>query len=94
VTLWVASCCASCFGLLALFRALLGRRRPWMDSLARGAYLMYAIHCVYVTWIQYLLLGLAATAAVKFLVTCVTVIAASWLSAWLLLKIPRLKAIL
>jgi len=94
VTLWVASCCASCFGLLALFRALLTRRIAWMDSLARTAYLMYAIHYVYVTWVQYILLGLTVHAALKFLITCVTVIAVSWLSSWLLLKIPRLKTIM
>ncbi len=94
VTLWVASCCASCFGLLALFRALLKKRYAWMDSIARSAYVTYFIHYVYVTWIQYFLLGLAAHAAVKFTITCVTVIAASWFSAWLLLKIPRIKAIM
>jgi hypothetical protein len=94
VIFWVASCCASCFGLLALFRALLVKRHAWMDSFTRSAYLMYAIHYVYVTWAQYLLLGVAVHAAVKFAITCVTVVAASWLSAWLLLKIPRIKAVM
>ena len=94
VTLWVLSCAASCFGLLALFRGVATRRRAWMDSLARSAYLMYVIHYVYVTWVQYFLLGLAAPAALKFSITCVSVIAASWLSAWLLLKIRPLKAVM
>ena len=82
------------FGLLALFRALLVTRHAWMDSFTRSAYLMYAIHYVYVTWVQYLLLGVTAHAAVKFAITCVTVVGASWLTAWLLLKIPRLKAVM
>ncbi len=55
---------------------------------------MYAIHYVFVTWTQYLLLGLAAPAALKFAITCGTVIAASWLFARLLLKIPRLDSIM
>jgi len=94
VTLWVASCSASCFGLLALFRGTLNSRSAWMDAIARPAYLMYAIHYVYVTWVQYLLLELQVHAAVKFAITCLTVIVASLLSARLLLKIPRLRAIM
>ena len=93
VTLWVASCCASCFALLALFRGVVKKRSAWMDSIARSAYLMYVIHYLYVTWIQYFLLGLAVHAAVKFFITCVSVIALTWLSARLLLRIPRLRAI-
>ena len=94
MTLWVASCCASCFALLALFRRVLNKRRAWMDSIARSAYLMYVIHYVFVTWTQYFLLGLAVDAAAKFFITCVSVIALSWLAARLLLKSPRLRTIM
>ena len=93
VTLWVASCCASCFALLALFRRALDRRRPWMDVLARSAYIVYVIHYVFLTWIQYSLLGFAVSGAAKFFIACVSVIALSWLAGWLLLKSQRLRTI-
>jgi len=94
VTLWVASCCASCFALLAIFRRVLNKRHAWMDSIARSAYLMYVIHYIFVSWTQYFLLGLAVDAAAKFFITCVSVIALSWLAAWLFLKSPRLRTIM
>jgi uncharacterized membrane protein (DUF485 family) len=90
VTLWVLSCCASCFAFLALFRGAITKRRAWMDSLARSAYLMYVVHYIFVTWAQYFLLGLAASAEIKFCITLGFVIAASWVCASLLRKIPRL----
>ncbi|HUI71026.1 MAG TPA: acyltransferase family protein [Spirochaetia bacterium] len=94
VTFWVFSCCASCFGLLALFRGVFTRRRKWMDSIARAAYIMYIVHYVYVIWTQYLLLGLPASAGVKFSITCALAISVSWLSARLLLRVPVLKSLL
>ncbi len=94
VTLWVLSCCASCFGLLALFRGAMTKRRAWMDSMARSAYLMYIVHYVYVTWAQYFLLGMAAPAGIKFCVTFGLAVGASWLSASLLRRVPRLGAVL
>lgn len=94
VIFWVLSCCASCFGFLALFRGVLTVRRPWMDSGARTAYIMYIVHYVYVTWAQYFLLGVTVFAGVKFLVTFVVVLGASWGTAKLLLKVPVLKSVL
>jgi hypothetical protein len=90
VTLWVLSCCASCFGLLALFRGAITKRRAWMDSIAKSAYLMYIIHYIFVTWVQYCLLGLEASAEIKFCITIGFVVAASWVSVSLLRKMPHL----
>jgi hypothetical protein len=94
VTLWVLSCCTSCFGFLALFRRVITKRRSWMDSISRSAYLMYIIHYVFVTWVQYFLLGLIASAEIKFCITLAFVVAASWVTASLLRKIPRLGIVL
>ncbi len=92
--LWVLSCTASCFGLLALFRGVVKRRRVWMDSLARCAYILYLIHYVFLTWAQYLLLRIDLPAPVKFAATFAAVVALSWSSAVLLLRVPRLSSIL
>ena len=93
VTFWVLSCCASCFGFISLFRGLFTVRRAWMDSVARAAYIMYIVHYVYVTWVQYVLLGVTVFAGVKFLITFAVVAAASWATARLLLKVPGLRSI-
>ncbi|HLJ45594.1 MAG TPA: acyltransferase family protein [Bryobacteraceae bacterium] len=92
--LWVLSCTASCFALLALFRGVVKRRRAWMDSLVRCSYILYLIHYVFLTWVQYLLLGIDLPAPLKFALTLTAVVALSWSSALLLLRIPRLSAIL
>jgi hypothetical protein len=93
-SLWVLSCTASCFGFLALFRGAVRKRHAWMDSLARSAYIMYLVHYVFVTWVQYYLLRIAAPASVKFLVTFALVTALSWTAAQLLLRVPKLASIL
>jgi hypothetical protein len=92
--LWVASCVASCFGFLALFRGIHLTSRPWMNSLSRSAYIMYLVHYVFITWTQRLMLDLPIHAAFKFLFVFLTTVLLSWLTAQLLLKIPKLKTIL
>ena len=93
VIFWVLSCCASCFGFVAVFRGALTRRK-WMDSVARAAYVMYIVHYVYVNWTQYFLLGVTVFAGIKFAVTFVVVAGASWVTARLLLKVPVLRSVL
>lgn len=92
--LWVASCTASGFGFLALFRGIRLTSRPWMNSLARSAYIMYLVHYVFVLWMQRLLLGLPIHAAFKFLFVFGATIFLSWLTAQILLRIPKLDRIL
>lgn len=92
--LWVASCVASCFGFLALFRGTVRRRRPWMDSLARSAYAIYIVHYVFVLWAQYALLGSDLPASIKFVLTFGAAVFLSWLSAQLLLKVRGVREIL
>jgi hypothetical protein len=94
VIFWVLSCCASCFGFLALFRGVLTARSKWMDSVTRAAYIMYMVHYAFVTWTQYLLLGVTIFAGIKFAITFVVVAGASWVTARLLLKVPVLRSVL
>jgi glucans biosynthesis protein C len=92
--LWVASCVASCFGFLALFRGIHLTSRPWMNSLSRSAYIMYLVHYVFITWTQRLMLDLPIHAAFKFLFVFLSTVFLSWLTAQLLFKIPKLNTIL
>jgi hypothetical protein len=92
--LWVASCTASCFGFLALFRGIHLTSRPWMNSLTRSAYIMYLVHYVFITWTQRLMLDRPIHAAFKFLFVFLSTVFLSWLTAQILLRIPKLNAIL
>lgn len=94
VILWVLSCAASCYGFLAFFTGAIKRRRPWMDFLARMAYVMYIVHYVFVTWAQYFLLQVSLPAGAKFVLVYGVVLALSALCAKLLLRVPRLAAFL
>ena len=92
--LWVISCVASCFGFLALFRGIELTSRPWMNSLTRSAYVMYLVHYVYITWTQRLMLDLPIHAIIKFLFVFLTTVFLSWLTAQIVLRIPKLNTIL
>ena len=92
--LWVASCTASTFGFLALFRGIHLTSRRWMNSLSRSAYIMYLVHYVFITWTQRLVLNQPIHAGLKFLFVFLATVFLSWLSAQLLLRIPKLNTIL
>jgi len=92
--LWLASCVASCFGFLALFRGIELTSRSWMNSLSRSAYVMYLVHYVYITWMQRLVLNRPIHASIKFAFVFLATTFLSWLTAQVALRIPKLKAIL
>jgi Acyltransferase family len=92
--LWVASCTASSFGFLALFRGIELHSRSWMNSLTRSAYVMYLVHYVFVTWTQRLVLNRPFHAGLKFLFVFLATVFLSWLTAQAVLRIPKLKTIL
>ncbi|MGD0670832.1 MAG: acyltransferase [Candidatus Binatus sp.] len=92
--LWVLSCVASCFGFLALFRGIEMTPRLWMNSLSRSAYVMYLVHYVFITWTQRVVLDRPIHAGIKFLFVFLSTTLLSWLTAQILLRIPKLKTIL
>lgn len=81
-------CAVTCFTLLALFFRFGGRRRWSWDSLASNSFAIYLLHYPVVTWVQFGLLSLPASAAVKALTTFVASLAVSWGGAALLRRIP------
>lgn len=92
--LWLASCVASSFAFLALFRGIELTSRWWMNSLSRSAYVMYLVHYVFITWTQRLVLDRPIHASIKFLFVFLTTTLLSWLTAQFVLRIPKLKIIL
>ena len=93
-SLWVASCCASCFAFLAVFRGVRIHRNRIMDSLSRSAYIMYLIHYVFVMWAQWLLLPVSMPAQAKFLIVFCVAGFLSWVSAEVLLRVPGFSRVL
>ena len=65
-----------------------------MNSLSRSAYIMYLVHYLFITWTQRLVLHWTIHASIKFLFVFLTTVLLSWLTAQLLLRIPKLKTIL
>jgi len=92
--LWVVSSAAGSFGSLALIRGVGFRSRPWMLPLDRGAYVMYLVHYVFVTWLQLLLFGRPFPAAFKFVFVFLLSTLLSWFTAQCLLRVPKLRTIL
>jgi len=92
--LWVASCVASSFGFLALFRGVTLYSRSWMNSLSRSAYAMYLVHYVFITWMQRVVLDRPIFAGFKFLFVFLSTTVLSWLAAQILLRVPKLNSIL
>lgn len=91
--LWVVSCVASCFALVALFRATVRTRRHWMDSLSRSAYIIYIVHYAYVLWLQRWLMGINIHASLKFVIVFSGATLFSWLTAQCLLAFWRLRPV-
>jgi len=91
--LWVVSCVASCLGSLALFRGAVLKRRGWMDSLSRSAYVIYIVHYVYVLWLQRAVMGCGIHASLKFLIVFTGATWLSWFTAQCLLRFPWLRRV-
>ena len=85
-TIYVASCTTSSIAFIAIFRKQIRVKKSWWSSLSENAYLIYLIHFVFVTWIQYSLLSLDIPAFSKFLITFITALMLSWETSILLRK--------
>jgi peptidoglycan/LPS O-acetylase OafA/YrhL len=84
---WVICCALLAFALMSLF-VRFARRNPILDSFANNSYGMYLVHYVFITWTQYLLLGVSMPAALKALCVLVVAVSASWIIVAQLRRIP------
>jgi glucans biosynthesis protein C len=92
--LWLISCVATTMAFLAMLMKYVRRPSVLMSTLARSSYTIYLVHYVFVLWIQYLLLETPMTAGIKFSITFAGAFLLSQATAWLLLRIPAVRAVL
>jgi glucans biosynthesis protein C len=85
---FVLSSATACFGFAAIFLRFGTRPNRFLDRLSANAYGMYLIHYVFVTWLQYLLLRLAAPGLAKGAIVFAGVVALSWFTTGVLCRIP------
>lgn len=78
-TVYVFSCSLSCLAFLTSFRAKINTPKPWLDSLAANAYLIYLIHYIFVIWTQFLLQDIDTPAFGKFMIVFLNSLAISWM---------------
>jgi hypothetical protein len=85
----VLCCAAACLGWIAIvlrFTAL--TRRPGIDSLSENAYGIYLIHYLFITWLQYLLLGVALFAIAKAAIVFIGALNLSWAATIAMRRVP------
>lgn len=92
--LWVASCTAICFAVLAFFRGVKLPSSSWISSLNRSTYVIYLVHYVFVAWLQFLVRNRPLGTGLKFLLVFLVTLSLSWLTARMFLRIPALRTIL
>ena len=79
-----AYCAAVCFAVTAIFVRFGGHPGPRWASLAANSFGIYLLHYPVVTWVQYALLAVSASAFVKAIATFGIALFGSWLGAILL----------
>lgn len=88
---FVLCCTLMCLAFISAFSKLLVKNIPWWDSLSKHAYLIYLVHFVFVTWIQFGLLNFDLPVPIKFLAVFLLSLVLSWITAYLLRKIVIVK---
>jgi surface polysaccharide O-acyltransferase-like enzyme len=93
IGMFALSCAASSLFLIAAFLRFSKGGRTW-ESLSRNGYGIYLVHYVFVTWLQYALLGLALPAILKLAVVLTGAIGFSWMTSIALRRIPGVKEVI
>lgn len=75
---FVFSCGTIVIGLTGLFLRVTKRGIGIFDSLSKNAYGIYIVHYVFVTWLQYVLLGSSLVPGVKGTVVFLVTLVLSW----------------
>ncbi len=76
------------FGLLSVFRNKLCRQGPWLEGFSDSAYAVFIIHTPIIVGLCVAVRDVALPPVFKFVLLGPVCIAASFLSAWTLRKIP------
>jgi peptidoglycan/LPS O-acetylase OafA/YrhL len=91
---FAASCGGTSLGFLGACRKLVRRPNPIFDSLSANAYSIYIVHYAFVLWIQFALLSVSWPAWIKFCVTFIGGLGASWGTSKLVRQIPVVRRVL
>jgi len=91
---FVLCCGATIFGMTGFFLRFVKRRVGIFDSLSENSYGIYVVHYVFVTWLQYLLLGSALAPSVKGMVVFVGTLILSWGTVAAIRRIPAVGKVI
>jgi surface polysaccharide O-acyltransferase-like enzyme len=91
---FVVCCWAIVSGMTGLFLRFAMRRVRIFDSLSENSYGIYIVHYVFVTWLQYLLLGSGLAPLVKGIVVFVGTLILSWVLVTSIRQIPAVAKVI
>ena len=86
-TIFAVSCASSSLAFLTGFRKSVTTGSRWMNSLSENAYMIYLIHYIFITWMQFLMLKLDLPATLKFAFVLISALSLSWITSILLRKL-------
>ena len=84
----VLCCAAACLGWAAIFLRFGTTRRPIIDNLSESAYGIYLVHYLFITWLQYILLGVALFAIAKAAIVFTGTLVLSWATTAAMCRVP------
>jgi hypothetical protein len=93
-TAFVVCCWAMVFGMTGFFLRFAKRRISIFDSLSENSYGIYVVHYVFVTWLQYLLLGSVLSPGVKGMAVFAGTLILSWGSVAAIRRIPPVAKVI
>jgi surface polysaccharide O-acyltransferase-like enzyme len=91
---FVVCCGSTVFGITGLFLRFVKRRVSIFDSLSENSYGIYVVHYVFITWLQYLLLGSGLAPVVKGMVVFVGTLILSWVLVAAIRRIPMVAKVI
>ena len=94
VVAFTVTCAMLVFGVTALFLRFATRSVGLLNSLAASAYGIYIVHYVFVTWLQYWLLGADLSAIAKALLVFIGALLLSWGLTAALRRIPLVARVI
>lgn len=94
VVAFTVTCAMLVFGVTALFLRFATRPVGVLSSLAASAYGIYIVHYVFVTWLQYWLLGADLSAIAKALLVFIGALLLSWGLTAALRRIPLVARVI
>jgi surface polysaccharide O-acyltransferase-like enzyme len=81
-------------GVTGLFLRFAKRRIRILSSLSENSYGIYLVHYIFITWLQYLLLGSALAPSVKGMMVFIGTLLLSWGTVAAIRRIPAVAKVI